>query len=469
MDLERIAQEVTRELLAEMQTSQAHNSPLLPYKRILFVFNKADIPLNDLLNQLSHWKDKGKLSLVVPKWANSIWGLNKFTSKELDVDCISYTTSKHPAKDYVNQADTIVIIGSSRSFLSKVTQLKTSSFPAACVVHALSVNKPVILLDGELASSKSKEIEKLAAMGLQISDYSHLPRVFPIASPPAVPAASPLIQITPSSPVSNKPMPVDCKGCTKAGACVTACSDRIRTLMEHGAQRIGATLGLPTVPGDLAGMIDHTLLKAQSTEEQVRKLCAEAAKYGFASVCVNPSYVALCSQLLKDSKVKVCTVVGFPLGATDTETKANETATAVKNGADEIDMVINVGALKSKNYKFVEDDIRAVVKAASGKTVKVIFETVLLNDEEKIASCELSKRAGAHFVKTSTGMGGGGATEHDIALMRRCVGPSMGVKASGGVRSKEDAIKMVKAGATRIGASASIAIATGQKSKDKGY
>ncbi|PIQ23616.1 deoxyribose-phosphate aldolase [bacterium (Candidatus Blackallbacteria) CG17_big_fil_post_rev_8_21_14_2_50_48_46] len=222
------------------------------------------------------------------------------------------------------------------------------------------------------------------------------------------------------------------------------------------------------VPADLAPLIDHTLLKAEATEAQVRQLCAEAKEYSFASVCVNPTWVSLCAQLLKGTPVKVCTVIGFPLGATDSQTKADETRHAVANGAQEIDMVINVGALKSGKEKLVEEDIRAVVQAASGNTVKVIFETALLSDSEKVIACQLSEKAGAHFVKTSTGFGPGGATEQDVALMRRTIRPDMEVKASGGIRDRETAIKMVQAGATRIGASASIAIATGTKASGGG-
>ncbi|MBF2053903.1 MAG: deoxyribose-phosphate aldolase [Candidatus Sericytochromatia bacterium] len=216
------------------------------------------------------------------------------------------------------------------------------------------------------------------------------------------------------------------------------------------------------MPKDLASMIDHTLLKPEATEDQVRTLCAEAAQNHFASVCVNPGYVSLCAELLKGTGVMVCTVVGFPLGATDTQTKADETRHAVANGADEIDMVINVGALKSQSYDKVEADIRAVVQAAAGKTVKVILETGLLNDAEKVMACRLSEKAGAHFVKTSTGFGPGGATEQDIALMRRTVRPDMEVKASGGIRDQAKALKMIEAGATRIGASASVAIVKGE-------
>ncbi|MBU1240814.1 deoxyribose-phosphate aldolase, partial [Myxococcota bacterium] len=212
------------------------------------------------------------------------------------------------------------------------------------------------------------------------------------------------------------------------------------------------------------------LLKPEATEYQVRKLCEEAREHSFASVCINPSWVSLASQMLQGSPVKVCTVIGFPLGATTATSKSIETRDAIANGANEIDMVINVGALKSGNDAVVKDDIEAVVSAARGRAiVKVILETALLTKEEKIKACLLSKIAGADFVKTSTGFVPGGATVEDIALMRETVGPEMGVKASGGIRDTKTAADMVAAGATRLGASASVAIISGQAATGSGY
>lgn len=209
----------------------------------------------------------------------------------------------------------------------------------------------------------------------------------------------------------------------------------------------------------LTRMIDHTILKADATKEEVQALCKEAKEYNFASVCINPSNISLAYRLLQGTEVKVCTVIGFPLGANATEVKKFETKVAIEDGATEVDMVINVGKLKEEDYDYVLKDIEAVVEAAKGKAlVKVILETCLLNDEEKKIACLLSKKAGADFVKTSTGFSTGGATEEDIRLMRETVGEDMGVKASGGVRTYNDAIKMINAGATRIGASASINI-----------
>lgn len=214
---------------------------------------------------------------------------------------------------------------------------------------------------------------------------------------------------------------------------------------------------------NIANMIDHTLLKADATKDQVEVLCQEAKTHGFFSVCVNPTWIETAIKLLKDSDVKVCTVIGFPLGATTTETKSFETKDAIQKGADEVDMVINIGKLKDGDDDAVEQDIRGVVEAAEGKAlVKVIIETSLLTEEEKIRACKLAVTAGADYVKTSTGFSTGGATVEDIKLMRETVGPEIGVKASGGVRNREGVEAMVEAGATRIGASSSVAIVQGE-------
>ncbi|MBY5034593.1 deoxyribose-phosphate aldolase [Streptococcus gallolyticus] len=219
---------------------------------------------------------------------------------------------------------------------------------------------------------------------------------------------------------------------------------------------------------ELNKYIDHTLLKPDATEAQVLTLIEQAKKYDFASVCVNPTWVSLAAKELQDSDVKVCTVIGFPLGANTPAVKAFETKDAIANGADEVDMVINIGQLKAGNVEALEADIRAVVEAANGTLTKVIIETCLLTDEEKIAACMAAQRAGADFVKTSTGFSTGGATVPDVALMRQTVGADMGVKASGGARSLEDAEAFIEAGATRIGASSGVAIMEGLKA-DGGY
>jgi|WetSurMetagenome_2_1015567.scaffolds.fasta_scaffold220958_2 deoxyribose-phosphate aldolase len=270
------------------------------------------------------------------------------------------------------------------------------------------------------------------------------------------------------------------QSCCKDGVChdnlcVVHNKEGVRNIVGNGAARITASVGIDAAGGiesELAGMIDHTLLKPDATISEVEKLCAEAKKYSFASVCINPCHVPLCARLLKGTDVKVCTVIGFPLGATSTASKAFETEQAIREGAQEVDMVMNVGLLKSGDHESVENDIFAVVSTAKRYRVltKVILETGFLTDEEKIKACVLVKRAGADFVKTSTGFGKGGATVGDIALMRRVVGSAMGVKASGGVRSREDALAMVAHGADRIGASASVKIVSGEPAEaSKGY
>src|SRR3954469_2128565 len=243
--------------------------------------------------------------------------------------------------------------------------------------------------------------------------------------------------------------------------CPTFCRADVERIVDAGANRIGIVLGETATAHDWASLIDHTLLKPEASETDIRKLCSEAAEFGFASVCVNPSWVKIAAQFLKGSGVPVCTVIGFPLGATLPDVKAYEARRAIFNGAREVDMVINIGALKSGDDCAVEDDIKAVVEAAHENHIlcKVIIETALLTDEEKVRACLAAKNAGADFVKTSTGFSKGGATVHDVALMRHTVGRSLGVKASGGVKGIEDAGAMFEAGATRIGASVGVKIA----------
>jgi deoxyribose-phosphate aldolase len=242
--------------------------------------------------------------------------------------------------------------------------------------------------------------------------------------------------------------------------CAQTCARNTKENIAAGADRVSASERLTRIDPAIAALIDHTILKPEATRDEVVKICREARQYGFASVCVNPYWVPLVRAELAGSAVKVCTVVGFPLGATSTEAKVAETAAAVRVGAEEIDMVINVGALRSGDLDAVRQDIRRVVETAheAGAIVKTILETALLDDAQKTAACKLAQQAGADFVKTSTGFSTAGATAHDVALMRGVVGPGMGVKAAGGIRTLSDLRTMTAAGATRIGASASIKI-----------
>lgn len=257
-----------------------------------------------------------------------------------------------------------------------------------------------------------------------------------------------------------------CSDCN--GACVACCSEEARSVVGAGASRVSYCGCGARVPADLGRYIDHTLLKPDTTPAAIDVLCDEALEYGFAAVCVNPAWIRRAAQRVRGSGVKVASVVGFPLGANTPEIKAMEARRALRDGAREIDMVLNIGALKGGEYALVENDIARVTDACNevGALNKVILETGLLTDEEKVIACQLAKAARAHYVKTSTGFSVGGATVFDVALMREAVGEGMGVKASGGIKTRQDAEQMIEAGATRIGASAGIKIVRGEDGSD---
>ena len=263
----------------------------------------------------------------------------------------------------------------------------------------------------------------------------------------------------------------DCSDPACQGACAAHCADKVRGVVSNGAERISFSGNGADVPRDLARFIDHTLLRPDATAAEIDTLCDEARTFGFASVCVNPTWVRRCAQRLRGSSVRVASVVGFPFGASTTDVKAMETRRAIRDGAREIDMVINVGALKSGDHELVRRDIEKVSDACheAGAANKVIIEAAYLTDEEKVVSSHLAKAAKADFVKTSTGFGPGGATVHDVLLMRETVGPQLGIKAAGGIRSSEDARELIAAGATRIGASASVQIVTGADARNGRY
>jgi len=254
----------------------------------------------------------------------------------------------------------------------------------------------------------------------------------------------------------------ECTVCVSCGKCVEKAPTAVQNIKNAGAARISSSPGITAVKGDLGGLIDHTLLKPDASRKDIEKLCSEAREFGFASVCVNPANVKLAAGLLERTDIKICSVVGFPLGASKKEVKAYETRRAILDGAREIDMVMNIGAMKSGDLRLVEEDMREVKETCGPRVVtKVILETALLTDQEKADACRIAKKVGMDFVKTSTGFGPGGATVEDVALMRSIVGDRMGVKASGGIRDTETARRMVEAGATRIGASASVKIVSG--------
>ncbi len=355
----------------------------------------------------------------------------------------------------------VVIPNIPLTLLSKIVNFISDSSAAGVVLAAIERNIPVsATLDmartatNPAVAARLLDLRKTAeSMGIRFTDGADL-RVDSATCALVTPCATPLHGVEEGE---------------VCGACWVQDPKGIQDFLEAGATRFGTQLGQTVTEPGLAQYIDHTMLKAQTTKPEIEQLCKEAREYKFASVCVNPFWVPLCASLLKGSGVKVCTVIGFPLGATSTAAKVAETQDAIRNGAEEVDMVIIVGALKAGDQDAVRKDVAAVKQAAANRILKVILETGLLTDEEKMIACQLCKEAGADFVKTSTGFGPGGATLSDIALMRRVVGPGMGVKASGGVKDTKTAQQMIAMGATRIGASAGIAIVKGEEAKGSGY
>lgn len=369
----------------------------------------------------------------------------------------------------LERVTSVTLLNVSVNTLAKMAQLIADTEPTIAVFFALKRGLPVRMVTDPLTDwhinpgitrKIESQVHEVASFGIQPITASGFDQMLRSDGPP--PTTNFLVVGPGAVRSANPGLPgndTDCRSCGWAGHCASLCNDRVSAVIDSGAARLATLPGVPRPKGGVPGMIDHTLLKPDATEDEIRKLCEEAATHQFMSVCVNPSWVHLSARLLKGTGVKVCTVVGFPLGATTSASKEAETRDAVRSGAEEIDMVINVGALKAGHYSLVLEDIKAVVRGAQGKLTKVILETALLTDDEKVKACELAKDAGADFVKTSTGFGPGGATVEDISLMRRTVGPRMGVKASGGVRDLTSAQAMIDAGATRIGASASVAIA----------
>lgn len=412
MNLTALVEQITR----QVATQSAQFPPRVQW----IVYTEDTKSFKDALAALGN--GPSETFVLLPRWAQGV--LNSDAIKKHGVKVLMETDLKGAVEAEVSAADLVVVPSIPRSLANQLAAKETESFAGRIIKGALARNKQVVALDGLN--------DKLIAMGMKSASLKELTGNAPAAAPSG--------------------------------------NMKVADLVAMGVSRVGTNPGMSTADMTLARMIDHTLLKADATEAEVTKLCNEAAKYHFASVCVNPSNVPLAAKILKGTDVLVCTVVGFPLGATPSEVKAFETRQAISDGAQEIDMVINIGALKSKQYALVERDIRAVVEACpKGVTNKVIIETSLLNDEEKVTACALAKAAGADFVKTSTGFSTGGATAYDVALMRATVGPELGVKASGGVRDRAGAMAMVRAGATRIGASASVAIVGGGKANSSGY
>jgi len=492
---------ITKEVIKRMGTTPDRNRGRRPAAgvktggQVLALFTGGDHNLATAFAQVKAIKDSGsEVTLVLSPAAIQIIGREKICSATGVRKVITNWRDAGKLPPLMQGVTGVVVPVLTLNTLSKVSFLQGDSLIANIIIQALLRGIPVVaatdsIICPDVASipngvkSRLDRInQNVAAMGMALVSCDRLAAT--IANPPATPTipACPSSATAPaavaSSPsaagivVGDKVVsvctgdPADCVGC---GLCVTNLPQRVDSVINAGATRIGAGVGVGNVPQNVAQYIDHTMLKAAVTRDDILQLCAEAREYSFASVCVNTHWVKLCAEQLAGASAKVCTVVGFPLGAMATAAKAAETLNAVQDGAEEIDMVMNIGALKAGDLDTVRNDIAAVVQAAGGRIVKVILETALLTDKEKVTACILCKEAGAHFVKTSTGFGPGGATIADIALMRQTVGPDMGVKASGGIRDLETTQDMLRAGATRIGASASIAIAEGRVDSGSGY
>lgn len=450
----------------------------------LVVLTAGDAHLDEVYRQLGLLGEQGGVTVFLSPSARQVLDLAAIRRACPRAEILPNTVT-HELRDLVEGASVVYLPTLTLSTASKIALLDGDTAASLLPIFALMRSKAVVASPQAIFGLRDdyppppegfrrrveEILEGLRAVGVQIVDLAHLAGVGTGSAPASgagglprtlAPAPLPAPSTTASSASStgcSLSSDGTCEGC---GQCAKRNEGAVQALVNGGAARVGAAPGTQVTNRGLASMIDHTLLRADATEAEIRALCAEAREYQFASVCINPGWVAVAAEELSGSPVKVCTVIGFPLGATTATAKAIESRDAIANGATEVDMVINVGALKSGDDDRVRRDIEAVVAAARGQAlVKVILETALLSREEKVKACLLAKMAGADFVKTSTGFSTGGATVEDIALMRETVGPEMGVKASGGIRSAEDAQAMIAAGATRIGASASVAIARG--------
>ncbi len=474
----------------------------------LAVLTAGDGRLDDVYGQLAVLSSREHLGIFLSPSARKVLDLGALRRACPSADLLAEELT-FQMRDLVEASSALVFPNLTLSTASKIAHLDGDSAASLLAIFALMRGKPVFACTesvfglrtdyaGVPAGFRAKVDEIFSALqdlGVQIVALDRLGEIqisgiagtSPVQTAGTAPTAAAKVPAGNAAagtsaqsfvdasgvlrtPISTGPCEGDPDKCTGCGQCAEKNEPAVRTLASSGADRIGASLGTKVLDRSIARLIDHTLLKPDATEADIVKLCREARQFSFASVCINPSYVPLAAKQLEGSPVKVCTVIGFPLGATTPTTKAIETRDAIANGANEIDMVINVGALKSGNDDLVRRDIEAVVGAAKGQAlVKVILETALLSKEEIVKACLLAKMAGADFVKTSTGFGPGGAKVEDVALMRKTVGSAMGVKASGGIRDLETAQAMVNAGATRIGASASVAIAKGESAGAGAY
>lgn len=495
MDKETLVKQITLEVLAALEKVPGQSPP--PF-RALTAWDSRDLVLfagsaEELRCLMEETRDGARGTLVLAGDS----GVRLEHAESLGFARVVYMDEGQRPGELVADCTRVLIPVYTYQQLANLAGLCDSCWYVRVALKALADGRPVVVLPAGLPASSpfrhkvDAYLREIAGYGIQVAPIEGTHHRAspgkvensPGAIPPPPPARSvlqpePLTIATAIAPAEragvlgahartgshNGSSPCQFKAvgeCAGVGQCARHLPERVGIIVEHGADRLSAAPGVGPLGGDVAGLIDHTMLKPDATREEILQLCEEARTYGFASVCVNPTFVRLAAGALRGSDVKVCTVIGFPLGANTSVTKAMETRDAVANGADEIDMVINVGALKARNDDLVRRDIDAVVGAADGRIVKVILETALLDDDEKVRACKLAREAGADFVKTSTGFGPGGATARDIALMRQTVGRYMGVKASGGIKDLQIAQEMLAAGATRIGASASVKIVKG--------
>lgn len=472
MNLDSTIERITREVLNKLQNTGS-SVPVAntgSKKNILIIITGSDWHLDSVVAYINALYSNNNLTFLFSKSAEKIIGTSKFKVSYPKASFIR-DGDNYRAKDIVKDYDLLIAPTMTLTTLTKIANLTGDNLITNVIIQAILNNKAIIatkdtlIHDGKVAPAGFQNIiikylSIVASFGIIVVNVSELSglNIDSIVSTGSRNAGNTYYSTIQQECSAGQ---LDCSAC---GLCITRKPEDVRGIVDAGASRVSSSIGVDNVSVDLARYIDHTLLKPDVTESQIIKLCDEARKYQFVSVCVNPGWVKLAAQQLRGSGVKVCTVIGFPLGANSTETKVAETINAINDGATEIDMVINVGALKSQNYNFVEQDIRRIKEACGSIILKVILENCLLSDEEKIIACELSKKAKADFVKTSTGFGSGGATAGDIALMRSVVGPNMGVKASGGIRDARTAQEMIRMGASRIGVSASVEIVKGETS-----
>lgn len=465
---ENLVQRISEQVLSKLSQQRAvQEEPVLThvqgakksvntYNSVIILLCGGDSELEEVYRQIAIIAGRySNVYVVMTKSATTVIGIPKIRSiSEGGTIITEYTQEFHEKVLPCTNALYVPVL--SLNTAAKVAALNADSLGTITMVFALMNGVPVIAAKNSIFCCQiipenishlilqriNQIINQLREIGVKVIDIRELSRDVPLQE------------------VRTTGVPYTISSAGKEVSSEYTAAYQI--LVNGGASRIGAEPGRANFDQGLAKYIDHTILKADATEDEIQKLCEEAKAYEFASVCVNPTNVKLSKEFLQGSPVKVCTVIGFPLGATTPTVKAIETRDAIANGADEVDMVINVGALKSGNDDLVKKDIEAVVQAAEGKAlVKVILETALLSKEEIIKGSLLSKLGGADFVKTSTGFSTAGALVEDIALMRETVGPEMGIKAAGGIRTLETAEEMIKAGATRIGASASVSIVKG--------